>query len=341
MWRGQLSTKENPLISVIIPIYNVEKFLKPCVCSVLDQTYSNLEILLIDDGSTDNSGQICDSLSKKDKRIRVIHKKNGGLSDARNIGILKSKGEYISFIDSDDKVKPKFIETLYQLIISGNYQISQVATKRISESGEELDQKITYTGNVRQLEDNNIFVLNKEEFIKELLLRKVHCAVWCNLYVADFFKNVHFTKGKVNEDFLMWLDGVNYFKNIIISNECLYLYRNRDNSITSLDGNTNKIYSDLINNSELWLSKIKDYFPQYKNEAYYNLFSILLSYIKFEMGRGVFPNYIEYLRQNYHRLVTNKYLSFFDKLFALSTITAPILCTHLVSTIKKKENHNE
>lgn len=336
-----MNTKSNPLISVIIPVYNVEDFLETCVYSVLDQTYSNLEILLVDDGSTDSSGRICDILSKKDKRIKVIHKKNGGLSDARNMGILKSKGKYISFIDSDDKVKPKFIETLYLLISSGNYQISQVGTSRISESGKELGQKITYTGSIKQKANSNVFVLNNQEFIKDLLLRNVHCAAWCNLYVADFFKKVHFAKGKANEDFLMWLDGIDYFDNIIISNSCLYLYRHRNNSITSINGNPNKIYTDSINNSKLWLSKIENSFPQYKNEAYYNLFSILLSHIKFEMGGGVFPDHIKYLRQKSRELVTNRYLSFFDKLFALSTITAPNLCTHLVSTIKKKENHNE
>lgn len=327
-----MKIKMHPLISVIIPVYNVERFLGECVYSVLDQTYSNLEILLIDDGSTDNSGHICDLLSKKDNRIKVIHKKNGGLSDARNVGIVKSKGKYISFVDSDDKVKPTFIEKLYQLISSGNYQIAQVATTRISESGKKLNQSIMYTGNVKPLEDKEIFVLNKEEFIKDILLERVHCAAWCNLYTADFFKNVYFTKGKVNEDFLMWLDGINYLNHIVISNECLYLYRKRKNSITS-NSNANKLYFDLIDNSKLWLHKIRNQFPQYEDEAYYNFFVVLLSYIKFEMGKGVIPKHID-LDRNLRILINNKYITFFDKLFALSVSISPKLCTHLWHFIK-------
>ena len=96
---------EKDLISIIIPVYNVEKYLKECVDSVRKQTYKNLEIILIDDGSKDNSGKLCDELAKEDNRIKVIHKENGGLSDARNVGIENATGEYIQFIDSDDFVE--------------------------------------------------------------------------------------------------------------------------------------------------------------------------------------------------------------------------------------------
>ena len=94
-------------ISVIIPVYNIEKYVKKCILSVVNQTYSNLEILLVDDGSTDLSGIICDNMSELDDRIKVIHKKNGGLSDARNVGMENATGEYISFIDGDDYIEPE------------------------------------------------------------------------------------------------------------------------------------------------------------------------------------------------------------------------------------------
>ena len=96
--------KEQPLISVIVPVYNVEKYLKKCVNSITSQTYENLEILLVDDGSTDLSGQICNEFEKNDARIKVIHKKNGGLSNARNVGIEKAQGKYLMFVDSDDVI---------------------------------------------------------------------------------------------------------------------------------------------------------------------------------------------------------------------------------------------
>ncbi|MBQ3474267.1 glycosyltransferase family 2 protein [Candidatus Saccharibacteria bacterium] len=102
----------NPKISVIVPIYNTEKYLSNCLDSILNQTYKNLEIILIDDGSTDNSGKIADNYAKKDQRIKVIHQKNAGQSSARNSGIKKATGEYLSFIDSDDEIKPNFMEKL-------------------------------------------------------------------------------------------------------------------------------------------------------------------------------------------------------------------------------------
>ena len=113
----------NKLISIIIPVYKVEEYLEKCVDSVIKQTYDNLEIILVDDGSPDNCGKICDQYSKKDKRVKVIHKENGGLSDARNAGIDISRGEYISFIDSDDYVEIDYIETLYNSIIKSKISI--------------------------------------------------------------------------------------------------------------------------------------------------------------------------------------------------------------------------
>lgn len=106
----------NPLISIIVPCYNVEKYLRKCVDSIILQTYRNLEIILVDDGSPDNCGKICDEYAQEDKRIRVIHKKNGGLSDARNAAIDVAAGEYLTFVDSDDTVTQDYIETLYRLV---------------------------------------------------------------------------------------------------------------------------------------------------------------------------------------------------------------------------------
>ena len=107
---------ETPLISIIVPVYKVEPYLHKCVDSILSQTYTHLEIFLVDDGSPDNCGKICDDFARKDKRIKVIHKKNGGLSDARNVAIDVAKGEYITFVDSDDFVTSDYVETLYHLV---------------------------------------------------------------------------------------------------------------------------------------------------------------------------------------------------------------------------------
>lgn len=113
-------------ISIIIPVYNVKKYLNDCIQSVINQTYNNLEIILIDDGSTDGSGDYCDEIAKKDSRIFVYHKTNGGLSEARNVGIKISTGKYITFIDSDDYIENLYIETLYNSLIEYKADIAIV-----------------------------------------------------------------------------------------------------------------------------------------------------------------------------------------------------------------------
>ncbi|MBT8808847.1 beta(1,4)galactosyltransferase, partial [Lactobacillus delbrueckii subsp. bulgaricus] len=150
-------------------------YLEDCVHSLELQTYKNIEIILVDDGSPDRSGKICDKLALKDARIKVIHKKNGGLSDARNEGLEHSNGEYIAFVDSDDMVEPNFIKVLYSLITQGNYQVSQIGTQFVNESGDPLNQKIVFDGDMGKKLNGN-YVLNRDELIKGLLLRKVHCA---------------------------------------------------------------------------------------------------------------------------------------------------------------------
>lgn len=125
-----------PLITIIVPIYKVENYLDKCVYSIIQQTYTNLEIILVDDGSPDNCGNICENYRKKDSRIKVIHKENGGLSDARNVGINSATGKYIAFIDSDDYIAINYIEELYKAIKKYNVQIALCSYILISESGE-------------------------------------------------------------------------------------------------------------------------------------------------------------------------------------------------------------
>ena len=123
--------KSNPFISIVVPIYNVEKYLKKCVESILNQTYKNFELILVDDGSPDRCGEICEDLKKKDLRIRVIHKENGGLSSARNAGIDVAKGEYIGFVDSDDYIEPFMYEKLVNAVVKDNCLLSVCSVKYV------------------------------------------------------------------------------------------------------------------------------------------------------------------------------------------------------------------
>ena len=149
------------LISVIIPVYNVEKYINRCVDSVIHQSYTNLEIILVDDGSPDNCPTICDNYSKQDSRIKVIHKKNGGLSDARNVGIEHSKGKYITFIDSDDYISNDYVEILYKLITKYNSKIAVADNYIFYEDGNIYDNS---TG-IKQC-------VSQSEFFEKMLLNR-------------------------------------------------------------------------------------------------------------------------------------------------------------------------
>ena len=149
---------EKPLISIIIPVYKVEKYLEKCIKSVLDQTYKNLQIILVDDGSPDNCGNICDNYAKIDNRIEVIHKANGGLSEARNVGLKVARGEYIGFVDSDDYVSNEMFENLYNTLISNDVDVSICNFYTV------INNK-----NIIKNADNGVEIYNKLEILKEIL----------------------------------------------------------------------------------------------------------------------------------------------------------------------------
>ena len=181
------------LVSIIIPVYNVEQYIERCVESVLEQTYDNLDILLIDDGSRDGSGALCDALANNDERIRVFHKKNGGLSDARNMGLDKSKGEYVFFLDSDDYIHKNTIEILYnELFLSG-------ADFVIAEKKDVYDLNRSYHTISK---DYKKIEWGKLEFLKELYGNKgIQCTVaWGKLYKKELFKEIRYPVGLLSED---------------------------------------------------------------------------------------------------------------------------------------------
>lgn len=179
------------LVSVIIPVYNTEKYLKKCVDSFINQTYKNLEIILVDDGSTDSSPLMCDEYKKQDNRIIVIHKENGGLSDARNVGIENSSGSLITFFDSDDFVDSDYIRYLYELKIINHAEISACAYHVSDECGKVL---FTISGSKNEL-------LSKEQFFEKMLNEEGITVSACfKLYDRQLFDDIRFPIGKLCED---------------------------------------------------------------------------------------------------------------------------------------------
>lgn len=208
-------------VSVIVPIYNVEKFLEKCIDSILTQTYQNIEILLVDDGSSDRSGVMCDSYAKKDSRIKVAHKKNGGLSDARNAGLDIATGDLIAFVDSDDWVEPEYIQVLYDSMKKTGSDISICSFYRVKGENRRLYQV-----------QNQKEAYESKEALKLLLLEK-RCPnyVWNKLYKKKIFASLRFPKGKIWEDIYIMGDAFYSADKISFTNVPLYNYVWRGNSI--------------------------------------------------------------------------------------------------------------
>lgn len=212
------------LISVIVPIYNVEKYLEECVQSIINQSYKNIEIILVDDGSPDNCPKICDNFASKDNRIKVIHKKNEGLSAARNDGTKEAKGKYICFIDSDDYIAEDYLEYLYKNIIENDADISE---------GYLLD---FFDGEKPELknEEIKIKILNSKDAILDLYKPEGCNVVAVNkLYKKELFKNVEYPVGKLHEDVFTTYKVYFEAKKIVQSTKKIYFYRQRPGSITT------------------------------------------------------------------------------------------------------------
>ena len=185
---------ENKLISVIVPVYNVEKYLSRCLDSIISQTYRKLEIVLVDDGSTDNSSMICDEYAKKDCRITVIHTENHGLSEARNKGIENSHGEYVSFVDSDDYLHKRFLETLLNLVIETGSDLSVCDFVRVDENG---NGTLFYDSPIKNE------VLTSDEMLEKIINSNQgykYIVAWNKLYSKKALSGVKFPAGKIHED---------------------------------------------------------------------------------------------------------------------------------------------
>lgn len=224
---------EKELISVVLPIYNVEKYLEDCIESVRRQTYRNLEIILVDDGSTDRSSVICDNYLQIDSRVKVIHKKNGGLSDARNVGIKASTGLYIALIDSDDLVAPEFIEDLYKQCMLTD---SHVAICRYCRFENEIVQ--------RSATENNISVITGEEVIEKIyqgIASEYGFVAWNKLYHRSLFENIKYPVGKIYEDTVTTYKLLLLAERVVLVGKPLYFYRVRPDSIMTQKYSLNKV----------------------------------------------------------------------------------------------------
>lgn len=235
--------KNDPLVSIILPVYNVEIYLDDCFNSLIKQSYKNIEIIFVDDGSTDNSGNKLDEYLKKDKRVKVYHKKNEGVSSAKNLGIKNATGDYITFVDSDDYVTEEYVEYLLNLLKSNNADIAY--TKNFFDN---------YNNN--QVKNENIKIIDSNQALYEILTYKISVGVWNKIFRKELLtkKNIYFYEDIfMGEGFNFNVLAFMYANRIVTSNKKIYFYR-RDNNNSA----TTKFTIKKWQNALVAIEKIKE-----------------------------------------------------------------------------------
>ena len=254
--------EEKDLISIIVPIYNIEKYLRDCIHSLINQTYQNIEVILVDDGSKDESNKICDEYSQKYDFVKVIHKTNGGLSDARNIGMQHAKGTYISFVDGDDIIDKDYIKKLYEAIKINQKSIAVCGYNRFQEKEEllKLDKKNTFDSKVE----------TAESYLKKVLYQKnqnvYSISAWGKLYQKEIFQNIQFPKGKIYEDIYVIADIISQVDSIAVVKENLYYYRITNNSITTSSFGNKRM--QVLDSCDQLINRVNISYPKLIKGAY-------------------------------------------------------------------------
>jgi len=244
---------DNPLISVIVPIYNVEEYLNRCVESIVNQTYQNLEIILVDDGSPDNCPQMCDEWAGKDSRIKVIHKENGGLSDARNAGMKIATGDYISFIDSDDWIDRKTFSLVMEKIIAAKAQIGAFNIISVDSNSFTPDLSDEYE------------LLNSEQAIENTIDDTgVKTVAWNKVYHKNVLQGLTFPKGKLHEDEFFTFHALDKAEKIVYLHRQCYYYFQRP---TSIMGQYNVKHLDMLDGVKNRMEFVRDRYPRLYRKA--------------------------------------------------------------------------
>lgn len=322
--------KYNIRISVIVPVYNVEKYLRKCIDSIISQTYTNLEIILVDDGSTDSSGFICDEYSRVDSRIIVVHKENGGLSDARNVGLDIASGIYISFVDSDDWLLKDMYEKLIEGAIKNNVLLSVGGVKV-------FDEQINKYRNTYEKMEITQMLVSKNEYIKEVLLGT--WAAWDKLYHRSLYENIRFPKGEFNEDEAIMLQIIDMCSNVYVTNQPFYVHYVRKNeSITAEKFSVKKM--DWYKHCESNLEYIRKNIPKLEEEAEYRYFtSIIWCLINMSYNIANFRDESKFLicilKSNIRKILNNKYIIIKEKIRSILMIFNYKLYINLVRIFNK------
>ena len=297
------------MISVIVPVYKAEKYIHRCIDSILNQTLTDIELILVDDGSPDNSGVICDEYALKDNRVKVVHKENGGAASARNVGIELAQGEYIGFCDSDDYLSCDMYETMIAAMEENNLSTIECLANVYDSDGDLVES---------EKDDRKITFINEEESIKNIFLHKGNVHMATRVTKTDILKEIQIPEGKRVEDFYFTVVLLTRTKGTAIYNFPFYNYVLSSGSVTRTAGGS--IYLDGIyfyEKAKEFLST-KDY--NLKTEQEYFLlkacYLLFISATKEERKkyREEFLKYKKYIKKNIRLAIKNPYLAKKDKI---------------------------
>lgn len=291
---------ETALISVIVPVYNVAQYLEKSIASIRQQTYQNLEIILVDDGSTDESGKIAEELALADKRVKVYHQMNQGQSQARNYGRDIANGQYLIFIDSDDYIHPDMIATLYQQLVREDADVSSCGVMNVYSNSE-----TPQSSNI-----DNYFVCDSKKFLSEYLVgEKIPGSICNKLIKRDIAKHLSFPKGKIYEDAYYHFDLIKVAKKYVVNTKPHYFYFHRG------DSSTTKPFSEkdlsCVDVYETFYNYVMSYYPELKKEAFFRLthayFVVLDKMLLDENFKEFkdFPRIYRYLKQHAFAIFKN------------------------------------
>lgn len=324
-------------ISVIVPVYNTVEYLPRCVDSIRRQTYRNLEIILVDDGSTDTSGAMAEKFALEDKRVRVFHKENGGSSSARNLGIEKARGDYIGFVDSDDYIEPEMYERLLSVALSENLPMVQCSRDEIDEQGNLMENVCIPPEEPELWED--------EKFMRELLMHRGDCSFCTKLIRADLLKSHRFPEGELNEDFRLLTELLPQIPLTAILPQQDYhvFYRYGSNTRTRNKDEFPRVFMDIVNNAdraeELVAKKYPNLIKEAERFALYQRLDYML-HIPISMMNKKNTFYVQvctYLKHHKKEIRTNPYLTKKNRQYLMLFASMPVLVRKVHAKLKRLE----
>lgn len=333
---GKVTNQERPvLISVIVPIYNIVDYLPRCVNSIRKQTYRHLEIILVDDGSTDNSGAMAEKFALEDKRVRVFHKENGGVSSARNLGIEKARGDFIGFVDSDDYIEPEMYERLLAVALQENLMMVQISRDEIDEQGNRMEDVCVPPEKPELWESDH--------FMRELLLHRGDCSFCTKLTHASLLKEERFPEGELNEDFRLLVSLLTKVPAVAILPEQDYhvFYRYGSNTRTRNKDEFPRVFTDIVNNADRVEAIVEKEYPQLTQEAvrfalYQRLDYLLHIPISMMKKDNLFYRQVcNYVKKHRKEIRTNPYLTKKNRQYLLLLSYAPAFVRKVHAKIKK------